>query len=296
MAQRCSISKSALAGAVAGHQIPSEAVTRDFVLACGGDWAWWRERRLQAVTDLGAAAAASDSAPDRFSLVLARPGWVVPASDQRPARQSPGVGGGPPDPGPSAAGWPPRQRAGRRRAWGIALAALLMLGFSAGWMLGRSSARQPAGDATAAARLLPPQPVKDGQDPYVRGCGVDQAPLERQPIYRGDGTFYGWLVLYFSARCEAAWGYVQGPNSPRWTVHIRAMRMTDNVVADSGFQGQAPANSWGNVLSVSHGCVRAEAWVDSGPHAVTSCWSPAGPVTRNGSAVAGTPTGRPGTG
>jgi DNA-binding transcriptional regulator YdaS (Cro superfamily) len=122
------------------------------------------------------------------------------------------------------------------------------------------------------------RPIADGDDPYVRHCGPDQQVMERQPIYRADGTAYGWVVLFYSAACEGAWGYVLGPNSPQWTVHIAAHRMDDDAVAPSAFRGEARPNSWGNALSTRTGCVRAEAWIDNGPRAATSCWRSNGPV------------------
>ena len=122
------------------------------------------------------------------------------------------------------------------------------------------------------------QPVKDGHDPYIAGCGPDQKPLERQPIYRADGMSYGSLILFYSAACHGAWGYVLGPNSPQWRVYIAAHRVDDGARADSSFSGEQRPNSWGNALSTRSGCVQVEAWVDQGPKAVTSCWRPDGPV------------------
>lgn len=269
MAQRCSVSKSALAAATAGYQIPSEQVTREFVRVCGGDWAWWCERRLRAIADLEAAA--ETAASDRFAVVLARPAWPVPAEAYHLVRyQSPD---------------PPRGLSGRRRFRRACMLAVLMLAIAGGWLLGRSTMPRPVTDPVTVARGKPLPVIRDGQDPYIRGCGKDQQPLERQPVYRRDGAFYGWLVLYYSARCSASWGYVYGPNSPDWTVYVRARRMPGNVIADTNFRGRAVPNSWGNALSTRTGCVRAEAWVADGPHAVTSCWSPGGPVTSPAAAV-----------
>lgn len=56
MARRCDVSKSALAAAVAGYELPSERVTRAFVQACHGDWSWWSARLALARTQLDAAA------------------------------------------------------------------------------------------------------------------------------------------------------------------------------------------------------------------------------------------------
>jgi hypothetical protein len=55
MARRCEMSKSALAAAVAGYELPSERVTQEFVHVCGGDWPWWRARLAQARAQLEAA-------------------------------------------------------------------------------------------------------------------------------------------------------------------------------------------------------------------------------------------------
>lgn len=127
--------------------------------------------------------------------------------------------------------------------------------------------------------------VADGQDPYIHGCGHDQQPMERQPIYRPNGRAYGYVVLFYSRSCAAAWGYVLGPNSPSWKVYVAAHRMDDGREAVSSFQGAARPNSWGNVMSVRSGCVRAEAWIDAGPHAVTSCWRDGGTVIVQGGAI-----------
>jgi hypothetical protein len=279
MARRCSISKSALASAVAGYQIPSERVTQEFVRVCGGDWARWRNRRLQAIADLDAKAGDNRSLDtvDRYSLVLAKPRWPVPVEDQCPPRDQFADYSDPDSPIASRS-----RRPSRSHQWDIAVLAVLVLAFLAGWGMGRSSVPRPVARAASTAQQSPVRAIKDGQDPYVRQCGSDQVPLERQPIYRADGAFYGWVVLYLSPRCAAAWGYVIGPNSPRWTVHIRAVRMSDNMIADFSFRGEARPNSWGNALTTRTGCVRAEAWTDNGPHAVTSCWSSAGPVRPSG--------------
>lgn len=270
MARRCAVSKSALAAAAAGHQIPSERVASEFVRACGGEWAAWRHLWVRAVSE--AQAAASDSTG--HGLVLATPGHLA-----RPAAGW-AVINGPPEGGAAVDRRPPA--VGRPRFRGRRLPVLTVVAiasaFAVGWALGYHSMRSPAVSAGDAARPLPAILIHDGQDPYVRGCGPDQSPVDRQPIYQADGGFYGWLVLFVSARCSAAWGYVVGPNSPRWTVHIRARRMSDGVVADSSFRGAARPNSWGNALSASTGCVRAEAWINTGPLAVTTCWSPGGDV------------------
>ena len=158
-----------------------------------------------------------------------------------------------------------RERSGHRRLLAVTVAAVVLLAVTV-----TAFGIWPRGGSVS--------PIADGQDPYVRHCGADQQPMERQPVYRADGTAYGWLVLFYSAACEGAWGYVLGPNSPQWTVHISAHRLDDNAEAPSGFRGEARPNSWGNALSTRTGCVRAEAWIDNGPRTKTSCWQSNGPV------------------
>ncbi|WP_345350636.1 helix-turn-helix transcriptional regulator [Actinoallomurus liliacearum] len=70
MARRCQASKSALAEAAAGRQIPSERVLDAYVSVCGGDLNKWRARRVEALEELEAAA---------------RPGTaLLPAGDRSP--------------------------------------------------------------------------------------------------------------------------------------------------------------------------------------------------------------------
>jgi hypothetical protein len=80
MASRCGISKSALAAAVAGYQLPSERVTRQFVQVCGGDWSWWSQRLAYARDEaarLSTAAGVDEStAPAGGAVILARSGVV----------------------------------------------------------------------------------------------------------------------------------------------------------------------------------------------------------------------------
>lgn len=272
MARRCSVSKSALASAVAGYRIPSERVTREFVRACGGDWNEWQVRRRQAIADMEALdeADSAEGAVTCPSLVVVRPMRLAPPDDNAGVPYGSRTEG----PGPR---WQETARRLRLRAGVVVAAVVTAAAFPAGWLSGMAATRPSAAHVASAPAGIGTR-TADGYDPYVRGCGADQMILERRNIYRADASFYGWLLLYFSPRCSAAWGYVVGPNSPRWTVHIRALRVTDSVMADSSFRGLAPPNSWGNMLSTLTGCVRAEAWIDGGSHAITSCWSPQGPV------------------
>ncbi|WP_157436509.1 helix-turn-helix domain-containing protein [Actinospica robiniae] len=87
MALRCDASKSALAAAVAGHELPSEHVMAAFVRACGGEAQWWSKRLAQARSELDAELfeAAPEERPQHATgaeLVLASPLPPVRALEQ----------------------------------------------------------------------------------------------------------------------------------------------------------------------------------------------------------------------
>ncbi|WP_460345748.1 hypothetical protein [Actinoallomurus acanthiterrae] len=123
MALSCEVSKSALAAATAGYQLPTERVVREFVRVCGGDWTKWRERWLQTAAELDAIA--GDGAPDPVAPVQSSPetgGVPAPATEgDRPAGRS------------------PRREPPWRRVWPIGVAALA---FAGGWLL-RTRLRNP---------------------------------------------------------------------------------------------------------------------------------------------------------
>ncbi|WP_433171041.1 hypothetical protein [Actinoallomurus sp. CA-150999] len=119
------MSKSALAAATAGYQLPTERVVREFVRVCGGDWTKWRQRWLQTAAEVDAIA--DSDAPDRD----------VPA--QRPP-ETRGVPA-PATEGDRQAGRSPRRDTPRRRIWPIAVAALAVA-VACGWLL-RTLLRKP---------------------------------------------------------------------------------------------------------------------------------------------------------
>ncbi|MFF0465215.1 helix-turn-helix domain-containing protein [Streptomyces mexicanus] len=245
MAAQANYSASSLSEAASGRRLPSKAVVMAYARACGADPQEWAARWSQVANE------------------VEQPAVIIP---QPEPRSSPAVtvdaskGEAPPK---------PRERSAskRRRLWLLSAASLVAVGLAA------------AGSVLLLSHKGHAAQVEDGQDPYVHGCGRDQRPMERQPVYRADGTAYGYVVLFYSPSCSAAWGYVLGPNSPRWRVYVSAHRIDDGHLTTSSFQGTARPNSWGDALSTTSGCVRAEAWVDHGPRAVTSCWRSEGAIT-----------------
>ncbi|AEW92471.1 MULTISPECIES: protein kinase domain-containing protein [Streptomycetaceae] len=168
-------------------------------------------------------------------------------------------------------------------ATGIVVAVMLV--GSRGGTTGHDTGTPPATSRSAAPV---PKPARDGQDPYTGAhCGPDQQEADRRAMTWPDGSPYGYLVLFHSPGCAASWGYVYGPNSHKWSVHITAHRQGDGATAPSAFSGDLRPNSWGNVLSTRTGCVWIEGWVSEekaqSRHTVTDCVQDGGPVTVTGS-------------
>jgi hypothetical protein len=263
MAAVTSYSAAALSRAAAGERFPTLEATLAFVRACGGDEAEWRLRWRQAHDVV---------TPARPQAAVGHESGSSRTSDRMIS---------PPPPG--------RLKSLAAGLWHHRLLILLTVAV-AGVLVNLGFAVQAAGHsgqpppADSAAHYSGLHPV-DGADPYISRCGADQVRIERRtwPIYWPDGKVYGQLILFHSNDCHANWGYVYGPNSPKWTVVIIARRLQGDLAsATSSFRGNAPPNSWGNLLSDRAGCVRAEAYVMTGPGrgltAVTSCWQESGPV------------------
>jgi transcriptional regulator with XRE-family HTH domain len=255
MGRRAGVSYSALSQAAKGEHLPTLAVTLAFLRACGATAdieRQWQRRWEQLRADLsGTPPRVNDDDPE-------------PADD--------GNAGLAQGPYPDHESRPVPAR--RRRRYAVIAVVALMTAVAV-------AASTMAVAALSTASHAAVRHVADGADPYIAGCGPDQQPLERQPIYLSSGQRYGWIVLFYSAACSGAWGYVLGPNSTSLRVYISAHRMDDNTSAVSSFKGNARPNSWGNALSTQAGCVRAEAWVNNGPRAVTSCWRPNGSVVHH---------------
>jgi hypothetical protein len=243
LAARAHYSRSALWRASRGSRLPSREITLALACACGGDKDEW-DRKWCAARAQSLIAPLATDAPDP----------AVP---------------------PAAAALLPVPTARRRR--GPSGGTVVFLAAAAVVALAIAILRLVA--APSAAPLRPDASFigpSDGDDPYVSKCATDEQRLQFQNLYWPDHQLYGWLELYHSNLCNASWGYIFGPNSPRWRVTIIARRLPDNTIAPSSIQEVAPANSWGNVLITNAGsCVRVEAYITvgmkRGPAAVTSC-------------------------
>jgi DNA-binding XRE family transcriptional regulator len=255
LADKSGYSQAALSAAESGRRVPSWVLSEAFLQGCGQNPAHWRQLWEVARDD----ATPSDSPAESNGLPV--------SAASHPAS---GVTHAPVDLVPHRR---TRARRSPRFAW-----------FSAGLVLGAaltylavlptvSSAHSDNASATAPATGS--IRVRDGADPYASGCKPDRKALDWALMSNPEGRAFGKLILYYSPACQAEWGYVTGPNSPLWVVHIVARRPGDDVSAPSSFTGTASAGSWGNLLSIHDGCVQAEAWVSdrhgSGAHAITAC-------------------------
>ena len=266
MAARTGYSAAALSRAAAGERFPTLEATQAFVRACGGDAPQWRLRWQQARD-------AAKSAPLEEAL----------------SREAGNSGGSEPALPRPQHGWLDSLAAGLRHRRRLAVMAVGLAGVLILLGLAVQAVFRPAqvalsADPSAGYTALHP---RDGADPYVSRCAVDQERIEQRtwPILWPSRRIYGYLILYHSGDCHASWGYVYGPNSPKWTVVIITRRLGEDPASTiASFRGEAPPDSWGTLLSDSSGCVRAEAYVITasarGPTAVTGCWQENGPVRR----------------
>lgn len=214
MARQCEVSKSALAAAAAGRQLPSQKVTREFVRACGGDWPWWRERWLQAAE---AVEAARQGEVPTGGVVVVRPQYLLTVlRAQLPFAADGGAdGGSTPTRSPLAAG-PARGRGVRLALVGLLVASLVATGVT--WVAGGfgHSGRSPRARPSVSAVPVVTGQVPDGTDPGQVGCFTDKITLQsahvllqKQARLRGRtlpaGTNVGEISLVYSPHCGGAW-------------------------------------------------------------------------------------------
>ena len=262
LAQQTHYSVTALSQAAAGHMLPSLAVLRAFVQACGGDVEGW-ERRWH---ETARAATPAGSPPDDVAAEplpsTGRELQLEPTSDAGPR--------------PLEASAQPLSRRGwnllRRHPRVVALAVVL------------------AGIAAATTVLLWPttphrgagavDPIADGSDPTRAGCGPGAVTLATTNVhFPGDGLS-GEVDLRYSPHCHAAWGRFEpatgwNPGSGTmvtvWTIRP-ADEATQSYTVEFG--GEAII---GNMLMTAHGCVAAEVSMTRGqlasPVATTVCFA-----------------------
>jgi hypothetical protein len=300
MARRCTVSKSALAAAVAGRSLPSETVTHEFVRVCGGDWPWWHERWM-----LAAAEAAADRTPRAAGGVLAIPQEkalripdskdVVPFSasgDLEEDRRRVWTAGD--DRGR-------RLKRSRRLRWGtlISSAVIVLLIMGIGYLPSaqHSSAAQRTPQMSAPSQAVGKvRTITENTDPQDTGC--DQGTVDTIAIahvYGPDRFFIGYIWLRYAPACQAVWARFQPATTdmaelPGATVTIEALRPSDNVALTykTPYLG---AFVYGNMLLTTHGCILAEATITA-PHPThgPTAELPPGPITAHAQTSCTLPT------
>ncbi|MCF6472746.1 helix-turn-helix domain-containing protein [Nonomuraea sp. MG754425] len=288
MARRCEISKSALAAAVAGHQLPTEHVLRNFVQVCGGDWPYWREHWLQALAEVAShtarpddvRAAGVDLVPVKIVLPVVTgqtpaltDGEVIASEDTRSWHLAGGFALLPQTPDVTH-----RRRRQERRLW---LVAAVLAGVG-GFVLAQGlpwPAGEPAGGPAAPSPAPSVAQVLDGTDPKIAGCGTDKITLDSAPVLleqearlRGRrlpaGTKVGVISLAYSPRCAGAWPRFDptpglNPDPGDTTVGVltvEGLRPANNT-ANSWKMGYID-QTYGNLLLTGMGCVQARARLD----------------------------------
>jgi hypothetical protein len=268
MARRCEVSKSALAAAAAGRDLPSERVTHEFVRACGGDWSWWRERWSQASAELAARGDSDSREPG--AGVLAIPSIKTMSVLGRPvsSRQSPRSTLEPSVETESAE--TPQVSKPRRVRRAITLVSAVIMVTAAVTAMAARSLDRPAPQYPA---------VSDGTDPQAVGCTADKVTLETSPVVlqqqaqlRGrrlsKGTRVGTISLVYSARCAGAWarfdptpGLNPDPDdSTVGTTTVEADRPADNT--QTLWKMGHIDNAYSGILLTGMGCVFARAQVE----------------------------------
>jgi transcriptional regulator with XRE-family HTH domain len=252
LAAKSGYSSGALSQAESGRTVPSWDMVTAFVQTCGGDPAQWCQLWELADAERPEPSAPSEPEPSKPPLPTLDIDAAVPVEQVR--------------------------RRWNRPVTAVAVAAaVVVLSGAAAWMAGGQPPRAPANTA-APARVI--DAARDNTDPYADGCKADEEQLNWQPVYRRGGRVFGSILLMYSPACQAAWGYLEAPNSSAWTIHIITHRIPGPVIQWQ-FSGDVPYGSWGNVLSTRHGCVYTEAYVvdksGEGPHARTACIQPTPP-------------------
>ncbi|MEW1777550.1 DUF2690 domain-containing protein [Streptomyces sp. NPDC086777] len=202
MARRCAVAKSALAAAAAGRKLPSEAVTREFVRACGGDWIYWQKRWALARAE----AERSTDTPGR-ELARRHPGLVVVPRSRLPMYFAELNATRSDTDSTLLAHAPPRGRLRR-----VAVIALVLAAVATGMGLSQTISFLHHTGASPQTALAP----ADGTDPQLAGCGKDAEDLAVAPVrLRGPltlgghrlakGTRVGTVTLRYSFHCAGAW-------------------------------------------------------------------------------------------
>ncbi|MCP2341385.1 hypothetical protein [Actinomadura rupiterrae] len=245
MARHSSVSKSALAAAVAGYRLPSDRVLTEFVRCCGGDLRWWLNRLALAHAE------ATAPTPRRGEPDSTPGGRLVPRSITQaalpPAHALPFPLLHPAPPGPSR-----RRERPRRRG----LAVLALVAFTVGWLAHLAAGPAAATGPTNASAAL------------TNDCGPDHKTIRRKGAVWRDASEYGWRSLLCLLQCRSNWGQVTGPHSPKWRVYITVHRPAGDAAVQFPPNSDLGPGTVSSTLHTTAGCVypggeRVDIWLYS---------------------------------
>lgn len=290
-------SHSALAEAARGTRLPTLAITRAFVRACGGDEQAWAHRWAEVADQLqhnesavrgpapaciGPAAAATftERAPrtDHDSPAAPRP--VPPTSTPVPGRgrwrwqvlvaaaaaralATASVGRGPPAPAASAATTAAAHPGAPARGMTSPRRALLIgvglasITIGVGGLLVMGVTTAPTPQATT-----PTSPVDD-VDPIQGGCITGSVTIQHRSVTVPGSPDVGELQLHRGGtRCNAGWArFVPNPNLPPETlITVQIRRPSDDKTLSFAYRNDGQP-VYGNVLRLDRDCVTASVFL-----------------------------------
>jgi hypothetical protein len=277
LAKVTNYSSSSLADATSGRRLPSEAVVRALVEACGADPApWLAELRRIAVAEKAARSAdAPEAGGPGTGASGASPGEARPRAEALAAA-----------PGRRLVA---RRTPQRRLAWRdlMALGAGALVIFGLGAAVGRITA--PAGTAgsarpAAVVQRLPNTPssgavspapsvsVPDSTDPVAGHCTADARLVDKAPMLRGR-TQIGTLELEYSPACRAGWARIYlNPGHPTMMGEA-IIRSDDGRIAMLINPLEGTAGFYSGVITPGpHGCLGADGvlWQQEKPDVTAS--------------------------
>jgi hypothetical protein len=279
LAKITNYSSSSLADATSGRRLPSEAVVRALVSACGADPAPW-------LAELRQIAAAEKAA---------RSGDGPEAGGPGTGRAEAGTSGASPGEVLAVAGALPaatgRRRPPRRRmAWphwaalGVGALVIFALGAAAGRITAPAGTASDARPAAIVQRLPSSPPssgpisptlagaVTDGTDPVADHCTSDARLVNEAPVLRGRARI-GLLELEYSPACGAGWARVY-PYPGRTTMMGEAIvRSGDGRIAMLINPLEGTAGVYSGVIKLGRrGCLGADGviWQQGQPDVTAS--------------------------
>lgn len=267
LASQTNYSVTSLSQAAAGRMLPSLAVTRAFVRACGGDPDEWDNRWHEAAAAATPTGSQGDPVGRKLSADSAVPTESV--DDTKPA------------PRKSTEPLLRRLRVRLRPRPVVVVTTAIAVTVAApivAAVLWAGTPSPAASSVLSLRQLGQANPVADGADPGRAGCNADAVTMAATRVHFPVSQLSGQIELRYSPHCHAAWARFE-PN-PGWNpgpgtmVTVWTLRPADEATQTYSveFGGESV---FGNMLMTAPGCIEAEATMARGqataPIAETPC-------------------------